>query len=120
ALLYPVRAGRLRAPLTRVPDSELVWLFALLRTASVDDPADAAAMIEANRLVRDRVVACGGVTYPINALTMSPADWRIHFGSHWRQLQVAKEEFDPHGILTPGYGIVRMLLHNDTDRSHTI
>ncbi|MBV8540132.1 MAG: hypothetical protein JO268_06205 [Pseudonocardiales bacterium] len=32
-LLYPLRTDRLRAPLTRVPDSELVWLFALLRTA---------------------------------------------------------------------------------------
>lgn len=107
ALLYPVHASRLHAPLTRVPDSELVWLFALLRTASADDPAGTAAMIEANRVVRDRVVARGGVVYPINTVPMSPADWRTYFGPRWRQLQAAKEEFDPHGILTPGYGIVR-------------
>ena len=117
ALLYPVRADRLRAPLMRVPDSELVWLFALLRTASAEDPAGAAAMIEANRVVRDRVLACGGVTYPISTLPMSPADWRTHFGPHWRQLLIAKEEFDPHGILTPGYGILSTLLHNSNDRS---
>jgi FAD/FMN-containing dehydrogenase len=117
ALLYPVRADRLRAPLMRVPDSELVWLFALLRTASAEDPAGAAAMIEANRVVRDRVLACGGVTYPISTLPMSPADWRTHFGPHWRQLLIAKEEFDPHGILAPGYGIVSTILHNNNDRS---
>ncbi|PZS36257.1 MAG: hypothetical protein DLM61_00540 [Pseudonocardiales bacterium] len=39
-------------------------------------------------------------------LIQPPADWRTHFGSHWRQLQLAKQEFDPYGILTPGYGIV--------------
>ena len=85
-----------------MPDSELVWLFALLRTASADDPAGTAAMIEANRVVRDRVVARGGVVYPINTVPMSPADWRTYFGPRWRQLQAAKEEFDPHGILNPG------------------
>lgn len=114
ALLYPVRTDRLHTPLTRVPDSELAWLFALLRTASIDDPTGGAAMIEANRVVRDRVVACGGVAYPINAVPMSPADWRTHFGPHWRQLQLAKQEFDPHGILTPGHGIVNTPLHNTT------
>ena len=105
ALLYPIRTDRLHTPLTRVPDSELVWLFALLRTASIDDPADVAAMIEANRLVHDRALACGGVTYPINSVPMSAADWRSHFGPRWRQLQIAKQEFDPYGILAPGYGI---------------
>ena len=104
-LLYPIRTDRLHTLLTRSPDSKLAWLFALLRTASVDNPADVAAMIEANRVVHDRAVACGGVTYPINSVPMSAADWRIHFGPRWRQLQAAKEEFDPHGILTPGYGI---------------
>jgi FAD/FMN-containing dehydrogenase len=104
-LLYPVRTNRLRAPLTRMPDSELVWLFALLRTASADDPTGAAAMIEENRVIHNRVVARGGAIYPINAVPMSPGDWSIHFGPRWRQLQIAKEEFDPLRILTPGYGI---------------
>ncbi|HZS19839.1 MAG TPA: FAD-binding protein [Pseudonocardiaceae bacterium] len=104
-LLYPLRTDRLHTPMTRSPDSQLAWLFGLLRTASVDDPADVAAMTEANRTILDRALACGGVTYPINAVPMSPADWRTHFGPRWRQLQAAKQEFDPHGILTPGYGI---------------
>ena len=102
-LIYPIRPSQLRAPLTRVPDSELVWLFALLRTASTDDPADAAAMIEANRGVHDRLIAEGGIAYPINTLPMSPTDWRIHFGPRWQQLRSAHTEFDPRGILAPGY-----------------
>lgn len=104
-LTYPLRADRLCAPLTRVPDSELVWLFGLLRTASPEDPAGVTAQIEANRLIRDRVLARGGTAYPINAVPMSPRDWRTHFGPRWEQLRAAKEKFDPRGILTPGCGI---------------
>lgn len=100
ALLQPLRVDRLRAPLTRVPGSEVVWLFARLRTTSPDDPAGIAATIDANREVHDRIVAGGGLAYPINTVPMSAADWRRHFGPRWRQLQAAKHEFDPHGILT--------------------
>ncbi|MGH3697751.1 MAG: FAD-binding protein [Pseudonocardiaceae bacterium] len=104
-LLYPIRTDRLRAPLTRVPDSELAWLLALLRTGSADDPAGAAAMVEANRVIHDRVLARGGIAYPINSVPMSPADWHVHFGPRWRQLRDAKEEFDPHAVLTPGHDL---------------
>ncbi|MGH3796253.1 MAG: FAD-binding protein [Pseudonocardiaceae bacterium] len=105
-LLYPVRTERLRAPLVRIPDSDLVWLFALLRTAGVDDPADGSALVQANRAVYDQAVAHGAVAYPINTLPMSAADWRAHFGPRWPRLLAAKAEFDPHGILAPGQGII--------------
>ncbi|HEX2299109.1 MAG TPA: FAD-binding protein [Pseudonocardiaceae bacterium] len=104
-LLYPVRTDRLRAPQIRVPESELAWLFALLRTAGADDPTAGLAMVEANRACYDRAVAQGAIAYPINALPMSPDDWRAHFGPRWAQLKTAKKEFDPHGILNPGPGI---------------
>ncbi|MGH3977776.1 MAG: FAD-binding protein [Pseudonocardiaceae bacterium] len=104
-MLYPLRTDRLHAPLARVPESDLVWLFALLRTASADDTTAGAAMIDANRAVYDRAVAHGGISYPVNTLPMFPADWRAHFGQRWPQLLAAKDEFDPHGILAPGQGI---------------
>jgi len=120
ALLYPIRTDRLHTPLTRVPDSELAWLFALLRTASIDDPTDVAAMIEANRLVHDQALACGGVTYPINSVPMSAPDWHSHFGPRWRQLQIAKQDFDPHGILTPGYASLSRSFHLPCDKREHI
>lgn len=104
-LLYPVPADRLRAPLIRIPDSELAWLFALLRTAGADDPTAGPAMVDANRACYDWAVTHGATAYPINALPMSPGDWRAHFGPRWAQLRAAKEEFDPHGVLNPGPGI---------------
>jgi len=34
---------------------------------------------------------------------MSPADWQEHFGSEvWRRLSVAKKNFDPNNVPTPG------------------
>lgn len=104
-LLYPVRPARLHAPLTRVPDAELAWLFALLRTASADDPTAGAAMIEANRVGYDRALAHGGTGYPVNTLPMSRADWWAHFGPRWPELLAATEEFDPDGVLTPGQAV---------------
>ncbi|MGH3928489.1 MAG: FAD-binding protein [Pseudonocardiaceae bacterium] len=104
-LLYPLRTDRLHAPLTRIPDTDLVWLFALLRTAGADDPTASATLVEANRAILDRAVASGATAYPINTLPMSPADWETHFGPRWPQLLAAKAEFDPHGILAPGHGI---------------
>jgi hypothetical protein len=48
--------------------------------------------------IRDRVVARGGVTYPINTVEMSPADWRTHFGSRWHAVSQARfrPAADPH------------------------
>jgi FAD/FMN-containing dehydrogenase len=99
ALLYPVRPDRVHAPLARLPESDVAWLFALLRTASADDPASAAAMIEANRRCYERVVAAGGLAYPANAVPMSALDWSAHFGPQWPTLLAAKGRFDPHRVL---------------------
>lgn len=105
AMLYPLRTALLRAPLTRVPRSDLVWLFALLRAASAEDTTAGAALIRENRTIYERAAALGAVAYPVNTLPMSPTDWCTHFGSQWQVLLDAKKKFDPHGILTPGHGI---------------
>jgi FAD/FMN-containing dehydrogenase len=83
----------------------MVWLFALLRTASADDTTAGPALVEANRACYHRARAHGAVAYPVNSLPMSRHDWRVHFGPRWAQLRSAKEEFDPHGIMAPGQGI---------------
>lgn len=105
AMLYPVRGDRLHAPLARVPGGDPVWLFALLRTGSADDPTAGGAMIEANRRCYERAVAHGGVAYPVNTLPMTPQDWRAHFGPQWARLAAAKERFDPGHRLAPGQGV---------------
>ncbi|GAA3744244.1 FAD-binding protein [Salinactinospora qingdaonensis] len=101
-MLYPVRADRLRAPLVRVPEGELVFLFALLRTGDPYAVTDTARMIEANRDLYERAVAAGGCVYPANALAMTPQDWQRHFAGQWDRLAGARHRFDPAGVLCPG------------------
>jgi cytokinin dehydrogenase len=103
-LLYPFRRSALRAPLPRVPGQRLVFLFALLRTAS-DGAMGSAAMIEANRDLYRRVRALGGTQYPVGSVPMTALDWRRHFGPVWPALAAAKRRYDPGNLLTPGQRI---------------
>lgn len=103
-LLYPVRRSLLHAPMPRVPDQELVFLFALLKTAS-PGAADPSAMVEANRALYRRVQALGGTQYPVGSIPTTHDDWRKHFGPVWPSLAAAKHRYDPGGILAPGQGI---------------
>ncbi|WP_020670395.1 FAD-binding protein [Amycolatopsis nigrescens] len=101
-MLYPVRAERLRTPLLRVPPGELVWLYAVLRTGRPFDPVGNARLIELNTALHRRAAAVGGLAYPANAVPMTGADWRAHFGAEWDRLSDAKRRYDPRGILAPG------------------
>ncbi|HZE31175.1 MAG TPA: FAD-binding protein [Actinoallomurus sp.] len=103
-LLYPLPRRRLRAPLLRVPDEELVFLLTLLRTSS-PGATDPAVMVEANRALYQRVQASGGTQYPVGTIPMTHADWRRHFGPWWPCLAAAKRRYDPDGILAPGQGV---------------
>lgn len=46
-----------------------------------------------------------GIRYPIGAMTLSPDDWRHHYGSVWPEFRAAKRRYDHSGILAPGPGI---------------
>ncbi|MGW2958686.1 FAD-binding protein [Streptomyces sp. NPDC001220] len=103
-LLYPLLTRALRAPLFRRPRGEVVFLLALLRTAA---PGAADPMVAANRRAYEAARAKGAVAYPVNALPMTPADWREHYGGRWDTLARAKSVHDPYGILGRGHGMAR-------------
>jgi FAD/FMN-containing dehydrogenase len=106
-LLYPLRRGLLRAPLLRVPDEPVIFLFSLLRTAAPDSGGaiSSDAMLSANRALFEQVRDLGGYEYPIGSIPMTSRDWRAHFGPQWPFLVAARRRYDPNGILTPGQGI---------------
>jgi FAD/FMN-containing dehydrogenase len=104
-LLYPIPRQRLRTPLLRAPDADLVWLFSILPSAPRHDPETTAAMITANRAIYQRVRAVGGQVYPTNALPMTTDMWQEHFGPAWQQLLKAKKKYDPKNILGHGQRI---------------
>jgi cytokinin dehydrogenase len=103
-LLYPVPTDRLRLPLFRVPDEEVVFLFAILRTAPPNASA-IASMLADNRTFFERNRDTGGYRYPIDAVSFSQTDWRQHFYPVWGKLVSAKRRYDPDNLLTPSQGI---------------
>ncbi|WP_433270720.1 FAD-binding protein [Actinosynnema sp. CS-041913] len=72
ALVYPILRTRLATPLLKVPDTPIVFLFSVLRTA--DSPDTLTGMVEHNHRIHDRVTASGGATYldPIPDTEQSP------------------------------------------------
>jgi cytokinin dehydrogenase len=106
-LLYPLVRSALRAPLLRVPDEPVIFLFSVLRTAAPDSGGalSAAAMLSANRALFEQARDLGGYEYPIGSIPMTSDDWLQHFGPQWPFLAAARHRYDPGGILTPGQGI---------------
>lgn len=96
-LLYALPRQRLTAPMLRLPDDPLPFLFALLRTAAPGaHPPE--RMLADNRVLYERARAAGGVRYPIDAVPFTPAEWAEHFGP---KMAEAKAAHDPHGLLFP-------------------
>lgn len=106
-LLYPLRRSLLRAPLLRVPDEEVIFLFAVLRTAAPDSGGALPVrdLLRDNRALFEQVRKLGGYDYPVGSIPKTPRDWRQHYGPQFPFLAAMRHRFDPNGILTPGQGI---------------
>ncbi len=104
-LLYPIRAAPLTAPFLRTPNGQHVFLFSLLRTAIPPTPEKVEDLLQKNRAIFERLTAVGGKLYPVDAVQMSPEDWRGQLHPFWGRFAQAKRRYDPDGILTPGQGI---------------
>ncbi|WP_405775139.1 FAD-binding protein [Streptomyces sp. NBC_01538] len=103
--LRPLTSRALRAPLLRRPRGELLCLLSLMRTAPPGAPDNVREAVAANRALYERARELGGVLYPTSALPMTGEDWRAHFGPAWEALARAKDRYDPHSVLTRGYGL---------------
>lgn len=103
--LYPVRRDAFHAPLARMPDEPVAFVFNVVRIPASDDARQIERMIADNRNTYERVRDAGGVLYPVSAFPMSPEDWQKHFGPAWPALRDARRKYDPNGLLTPGYNL---------------
>jgi FAD/FMN-containing dehydrogenase len=106
-LLYPVPSPLFTRPFLRIPDSDLVFLFALLRTASPDtDAFPVQTALLRNRRLYDQAVAAGATQYPIGSIPgLTRADWRNQYGAEWERFAASKKRYDPYSVMTPGQGI---------------
>lgn len=105
ALLYPTTRSLITRPQVVVPEGPVFFLLALLRAVSPPDDAEAERLIAENDVLYAKVRAVGGTNYPVNALRLTPADWRTHYGDRWPAVRSAKERYDPRRVLTPGQGV---------------
>jgi cytokinin dehydrogenase len=103
---YPLRRDAIRAPMVRMPDEEIVFAFNIVRIPASNDAKQVEQMLTSNRAIYTRVRDAGGVLYPVSAFAMWPDDWQRHFGASWTRLREAKQRYDPHNLLTPGYNVI--------------
>lgn len=104
-LLYPVKTKRFQLPLFRVPQEEIVFLFAILRTAVPPEDAVVERMVADNRRLFEENRNLGGDFYPIDAIPLTQKDWKQHFRPYWGKLVSAKRRYDSRNVLTPTPGI---------------
>lgn len=103
-LLYPFKRAPLTRPLIRVPDTEILWLFDILRVP-IPGTISVEALLAKNRALLDRTNLAGGKRYPISAVALSPDEMPGHYGDAWRGFRKAKSTWDPDNVLTPGQAI---------------
>lgn len=103
-MLYPLLRDRLRAPLLRVPDEAVMFLFGLLRTAS-PNARSTEVMVAANRDLYTKVRALGATRYPIDAVPFGDTDWRAHFGYLWEPFCAARRRYCLPMVFAPGQNI---------------
>jgi hypothetical protein len=105
-LLLPQLRSKLTRPYLSVPDSTTPWivLFDILTSAPAPgrNALFVAEKLKRNRRLYEQARALGATLYPISAVPVTPADWAIHYGPRYPQLEALKEQFDPANIMTPG------------------
>jgi FAD/FMN-containing dehydrogenase len=99
-LLFPFYRKNLHSPMVSVPNSDIVWLFDILRF-SPDNPEVAANMVNQNRTFFDLLAQKGAKRYPISAIHFEENDWKTHYGEKWEEVKSLKQKYDPNFILTP-------------------
>ena len=102
-LIYPCERSKVKTPFLPLPDTEIFYLFSLLRNAV--PPTNPNALIARNRTIYENLRNIGGKRYVIGSVPFDRADWQDHFGTQWPNFVLAKRLFDPQNVLTPGQGI---------------
>ena len=99
-MLRPLPRRVLVAPLLMRPDSDLVMGFGIL---PVIPRSVVPLAVSALKCVAQLMTEFGGKRYLTGWVRYAHDDWREHYGALWPLVLRRKEEFDPRGILNPGF-----------------
>jgi cytokinin dehydrogenase len=99
-LLWPCRGNVSTVPLFQRPESDFVMGFGVL--PGVPKVLLPEALPRLN-LLSELSQNAGGKRYLSGYINFDRARWQSHFGHHWQTLLQLKSQFDPKGILNPGF-----------------
>jgi len=101
-LLWPARTDTSQVPLFAHPPGDVVLGWGILGSVH---PSKLEEMLAQLEMASELSIAFGGKRYLSGYITFdTPERWRAHFGDEaWRRLCAAKKQWDPDGILAPGF-----------------
>ncbi|HKQ19900.1 MAG TPA: FAD-binding protein [Candidatus Eisenbacteria bacterium] len=99
-LLWPAKGTTSRSRLFMRPEGENLMGFGVLPAIPPQFWTEAKPMVE---VVSRLSVAMGGKRYLSGYVEFTETEWRDHFGPMWEPFVQAKRQWDPDGILNPGF-----------------
>jgi cytokinin dehydrogenase len=99
-LLWPCQGGVSKVPLFQTPKSDFVMGFGVLPGVPKVFLKEALPRLD---LLSGLSQNAGGKRYLSGYINFDRPKWESHFGEHWQTMIELKREFDPQGILNPGF-----------------
>jgi len=99
-LLWPARGTASRAPLFMRPQADHLMGFGILPAVP---PALVNEVLPRLNMASQASSMMGGKRYLSGWINFDHAAWKAHYGEKWAAVVAAKQKYDPHGILNPGF-----------------
>jgi cytokinin dehydrogenase len=99
-LLWPARGQASRVPLFVRPAGEFLMGFGIL--SAVPQPLLDEALLRLSQASQASIMM-GGKRYLSGWVAFDAAQWRAHYGDLWPEVARLKKQFDPQGVLNPGF-----------------
>ena len=97
----PINGRLLTRPLFVVPEGEKLMLAGVWFPTIPSSEAGGA--IRGMALAAERIAALGGKRCIYGMFNLDTAGWSRHYGTRWPVLRRLKAQYDPQGILNPGF-----------------
>ncbi len=100
-LLWPAYTRTSEVPLFMHPEGEFVMGWGILPGVPFEFLDRALAQLD---MASEMSILYGGKRYLSGYITFNTAEkWAQHFGDQWPRVVAAKKQFDPDGIMAPGF-----------------
>ena len=99
-LLWPARGNSSSVPLFMRPSSEYLMGFGILPAVP---PRFVEEVLPRLNMASQAATMMGGKRYLSGWIAFDSAQWKAHYGDKWANVVKAKEKFDPHKVLNPGF-----------------